>query len=85
MTLYARDQNQGTHNVVAATQFNFTAVSNIEFWSGGANSALITSVTIPADAYYVQFYLKGKTAGTGSVTITGTNYTSYLNTVTVTP
>jgi hypothetical protein len=42
-------------------------------------------VTIPADAYYVQFYLKGKTAGTGSVTISNANYRTYTNTVTVTP
>jgi uncharacterized protein YjdB len=85
VTLYARDVNQNTHNVVAATAFSFSAVSNIEFWSGGANSANITAtgVTIPADAYYVQFYLKGKTAGTGSVTITNANYSSYTVTVTV--
>ncbi len=84
VTLYARDPSQGTgHLLVAATQFNFTNVSNIQFWSGGANSVQITSVTVPADAQYVTFYVKGLTAGTGSVTITATNYQSYTNTVTV--
>jgi len=83
VTLYTRDPNGVAHNVVAATQFNFTSVANVEFWSGGANSTQLTSVTVPADAQYVQFYLKGKTAGAGSVTITATNYQSYTSTVQV--
>jgi hypothetical protein len=82
VTLYARDVNTNTHYVVAATQFTLAPNANIEFHLGGAT---VTAVTIPADAYYVQFYLKGLTAGTGSVTITNSNYKTYTNTVTVTP
>jgi len=33
----------------------------------------------------VQFYLKTVSAGTGSATITATNYTAYNNTMTVIP
>ena len=80
VTLYARDPNTNVRYVVTATQFNFTSVSNIEFHQSGA---VVTSVTIPADAQYVQFYLVGKTAGTGSATITNANYKTYTNTVTV--
>jgi len=46
---------------------------------------VITAATIPADQYYVQFYIKGVSAGSGSATITATNYQPYSNTVTVIP
>ncbi|MHB1263787.1 MAG: Ig-like domain-containing protein [Gemmatimonadaceae bacterium] len=82
VTLYARDENQGTHKVVAATTFTLAANANIEFRSGGA---AITAITIPADAGQVSFYVKGKAAGTGSATITATNYSTYTNSITVTP
>ncbi len=85
VTLYARDVNQGTHTVAAATTFTLVPNANIQFVSGGANSAVITSATIPADASYVQFWLKGVTAGTGSANITATSYAPYTNTLSVTP
>ena len=80
VTLYARDQNQNTHYVLAATTFTLAPNANIEFRSGGS---VITQVTIPADQYYVQFYVKGLSAGTGSVAITNANYQTYNITVTV--
>lgn len=82
VTLYARDPGQGVRNVAAATTFTLAPNANITFVSGGAT---ITTAIIPADAQYVQFYLKAVTAGTGSATISATNYTSYVNTMTVIP
>ena len=80
VTLYARDQNQNTHYVLAATTFTLAPNANIEFRSGGS---VITQVTILADQQYVQFYVKGVSAGTGSVNITATDYQTYSTTVTV--
>ncbi len=82
VTLYSRDPNDNGRNVVAATGFALAPNANIEFHQGGA---VVTTVTIPADAQFVQFYLKGVSAGSGSVTITNADYRSYFNTVTVTP
>jgi hypothetical protein len=82
VTLYSRDPNTNPRNVVAVTAFTLAPNANIEFHQGGA---MVTTVTIPADAQYVQFYLKGVSAGAGSVTITNATYKSYFNTVTVTP
>lgn len=82
VSLFARDPNQTTRYVVAATTFTLAPNSNIEFHVGGA---AVTQVTIPADAQSVPFYLVGKTAGAGSVTITSTTYQTYTTTVTVTP
>jgi len=73
VTLYARDPNSNARYVLAATDFTPT-LTNLEFWSGGANSAQLTTVTIAAGAYYVQFYVKATGHGTGSGTITATNY-----------
>jgi hypothetical protein len=85
VTLYARDPNQNVRNVLAATTFTLAPNANIQFVSGGVSSTVITSVTIPANAQYVQFYLQAVAAGTGSATITATNYTTYVNTMTVIP
>jgi hypothetical protein len=82
VTLYARDPNTSTRYVVAATTFTLAPNANIEFRSAGA---VVTTVTIPADAQSVQFYLVGKTTGSGSVAITSANYKTYANTVTVAP
>jgi hypothetical protein len=80
VTMYARDPGQGGRSVVAATPFTLAPNANIEFHLANAP---VTTVTIPADAQYVQFYLVGKTAGAGSVTITNSQYRSYTITVTV--
>ena len=85
VTFYTRDQNQSVRNVAAATTFTLSPNANIQFVSGGATSTVITSVVVPADGNSVTFWLKGVTAGTGSVNITNTNYQTYTNTVSVTP
>ncbi|HXY68272.1 MAG TPA: hypothetical protein VEH62_02410, partial [Gemmatimonadales bacterium] len=86
ITMYAYDSAQVAHYVQAATTFTLAPSGSIEFVSGGANSAVITSVVIPKDAYYVQFYVKGVSTGTGQATITATNYVAYNTpTITVSP
>ncbi len=83
--LYARDSTTATHYVQDSTTFTLTASGDIEFVSGGANSAPITSVVIPADQYYVYVWVKatGPVTGTGQATISATNYVTY-NTPTIT-
>ena len=85
VTMYARDQGTTTHYVTAATTFTLTGTANIGFVTGGASSVAITSVTIPANAYYVQFWVKGLTTGTSTVSISNANYTTYSSSITVTP
>jgi hypothetical protein len=85
VTMYTRDQSSNAHNVTAATVFTLTATSNVGFVSGGASSVPISTVTVPADAYYVQFWVKGLTAGTSTVSISNANYTTYSPSITVTP
>ena len=85
VTVYSRDPNQGGHPVTAATTFTLAPNANIMFVSGGATSTTITAATIAADATYVQFYIKGVNAGTGSASITNSSYSPYSNTLTVSP
>jgi hypothetical protein len=85
VTLYTRDQVSGIQYVAAATTFALAPNANIQFTSGGSNSTVITSVVVPANAQYVQFYLKGVTVGSGSASITSPNYSPYSNTLTVSP
>ena len=80
VTLYARDPVQGVRNVLAAETWTLAPNANIQFRSGGA---AITSITVLAGAQSVTFYMKALTSGTGSATITSTNYLSYTNTLTV--
>jgi hypothetical protein len=85
VTLSTRDANTSPRLVVAATTFTLAPNANIQFVSGGQGSVPITSVTVPADANSVVFYIKGVAAGSGSANITSTNYVPYTNTMTVTP
>ncbi len=85
ITLYARDPAQTVRNVIAATTFMLAPNANIQFVSGGVSSSVITSATIPANAQFVQFYIQAVSAGSGSATISATNYTTYVNSVTVIP
>ncbi|MFI5232843.1 MAG: beta strand repeat-containing protein [Gemmatimonadales bacterium] len=85
ITLYARDPGQNTRNVLAATTFALAPNANIQFVSGGVSSSVITSATIPANAQFVQFYVQAVSAGPGSATINATNYTTYVNSITVIP
>lgn len=80
VTLSTRAPNQSGYNVAAATTFALSPNANIQFVSGGS---VITSVVVPADGSYVQFYLKGVSSGTGTATITNANYTTYTNSVSV--
>ena len=83
ITLYARTPTGATGpNVLAATTWTLSPNANIEFRSGGA---VITSVTVPAGAQSVTFYVKALSAGTASATITAANYQTYTNTFTVNP
>ena len=40
---------------------------------------------MPALGAFVQFYVKALAAGTGTVSMTSTNYQTYVNSVTITP
>lgn len=82
ITLYARDPASTQRNVLAATTWTLSPNANIEFHAGGA---VITTVTVPAGAQSVTFYVKALSAGTASATITAANYQSYTNTFTVMP
>ncbi|MDE3052955.1 MAG: Ig-like domain-containing protein [Gemmatimonadota bacterium] len=82
ITLYVRDPAQNYRFVLANTTFTLAPNANIEFHLGGA---AVTSVTVPAGAQSVTFFVKALSAGTASATITATNYLSYTNTFTVNP
>ena len=77
VTLYARDSVLTTHYVQDSTTFTLAGDAHIQFWSGGANSVQITSIVIPKDAYYVQFYVRAVAQGQGQATISATNYVTY--------
>ena len=83
--VYTRSPSSSTNNVAAATTFALAPNANIQFVSGGATSAAITSIVVPADNYYATFWVKALTAGTGSASITNANYTTYTNSISVTP
>jgi len=84
--LYTRDPAQNTHYVADTVTFTLAPNANIQFVSGGANSAVITSVVVPKDQYLVEFWVKGVAQGNGSANITATNYQPYTTpTVIITP
>jgi hypothetical protein len=83
ITLYARDLNQSTHYVLNDETFTLAPNANIEFRTGAVGAGPITQITIPAGQYYVNFYVRGVSAGTGSVQITNADYQTYNTTVTV--
>jgi len=85
VTLYTADPQGSTRYTAAATVFTLAPNSAVEFRSGGASSAAITAVTVAANTTYVQFYIKGVSAGGATATISNTNYNSYSNTLTVNP
>ena len=65
--------------------FTLAPNSNLEFHQDGA---VVSTVTIPAGQTYssqVNLYIKAKSAGTGSVTITAPNYTPLTQSITVAP
>ncbi|HEY5490791.1 MAG TPA: hypothetical protein VIK25_06305, partial [Gemmatimonadaceae bacterium] len=75
VTLRTLDPNASyPRKVAAATTFTLAPGSNVEVRVGGV---VVTSITVPADANQVQFYLKAKATGTGSVTFTHPYYKTY--------
>ncbi len=79
VTLYARDPDGNVRNVAVATTFDIgIAGGALEARSGGAASAVITGVTIPADASQVTFYLRRLANGTATVTFTNANYVTHV-------
>ena len=85
VTMYTGAPDGGTRYVSAATSFALSPASNVKFVSGGigAASTVITSVTVPANAYYTTFWVKAVSTGTGSSSISNANYVTYSNTITV--
>ena len=82
VTLYARDPDGNVRNVSVATTFAL-AVSGSAL-EARVNGAAVTSVTIPANAQSVTFYLRRLANGTATVTFTNTNYATHISpTVTV--
>jgi hypothetical protein len=81
----APDGGNGQLNVVEATTFTLTPNANIQFVSGGVSSTVITSITIPAGANYVDVWIRPVAPGVGSFTITNANYQTISGTVTVSP
>jgi len=77
VTLYTRDPSGITRYVQDSTTFTLAPTGAIEFVSGGANSAVITSAVVPAGQYYVQLWVKGTAQGTGQAAISSTNYVTY--------
>jgi hypothetical protein len=83
VTMYARDVDGNTHSVLAAETFSISATSGLEIRKG---NAVVTSLTIPADASSVSFYVKGTSAGSRTATITNSKYRTFITpAVSVTP
>jgi len=76
----------GTQSVTADTVvFTLAPNSNLEFRQDGV---VVSTLTIPAGQTYssqANLYIKAKSAGTGSVTITAPNYTPLTQSITVAP
>ena len=86
VTLYTRAPDGGsTRPLVSATTFSIASNPSVTFTLGGVSGTPITSVVVPADAYYVQFYMKAAASGTASITISNADYVSYTNSVAVSP
>ena len=83
VTIYSYDAGGNLRYLGSPVTFTLAPNANIVFDQGGAT---VTTVTIPALNYGTgTFYVKGVTAGTGSVSITGGRFRSYTNTLTVNP
>jgi hypothetical protein len=74
VTLYTRDPNLTARPVISATTFAISAGANIEIRQ---SNAVVTSVTVPAGASSVQFYVKAKAAGSGSAAFSNALYRTY--------
>jgi hypothetical protein len=74
VTLYTRDPDGTVRNVLAATTFAISGGSGLEIRRA---NAVVTSVTVPADANSVSFYVKATTTSTTPPTFTNALYRTY--------
>jgi uncharacterized protein YjdB len=79
VTIYARDASQTVHYVAANTTLTLGSSGKIQFVNDCTSQTPITTATIPADQQYVQAGVKALStgSGTGTGTISATNYTTY--------
>jgi hypothetical protein len=83
VVLYTEDQAGSIKPVGISITFTLAPNANIEFRQG---NAVITSIIVPANGQNsTTFYVKGLAAGTGSANVSGGRFTTYTNTLTVTP
>jgi len=82
LQLYTLAPNGEYRSSTVTKQFTLTANGNIEFIQDGLP---ITSVTVEPDQSSLPFFVRGKAAGTGTVTISAPNYTPLTKSVTVAP
>ncbi len=71
--------------VAQPTVFTLDANSNIAFSSASSSGTTISSVTIPTGASTVSFYVKGLSAGTGTMVVSAPNFVTYSKSVAVIP
>jgi hypothetical protein len=71
VTLYTRDPDGNTRNVVAATTFSISGGSGLEIRQA---NAVVTSVTVPAEQNFVTFYVKATATSTAPPSFTHANY-----------
>ncbi len=74
VTLYTRDPDGNGRAVLAATTFAISGGTGLEVRQGGA---VVTSVTVPANAGSVSFYLKATATTTASPTFANALYHSF--------
>ena len=75
VTLQVKDPSGGVRNVTDPTTFTIAVTGGaLEVRSGGA---AVTSVTVPANGSQVTFYLRRLANGTGFVTFSNADYTTY--------
>jgi hypothetical protein len=83
VTIYSYDAGNNLRSVGIPITFTLAPNANIVFDAGGS---VTTTTSMAANTYQATtVYVKGVTAGTGSVTITGGRFATYTNTLTVTP
>lgn len=80
ITLRTRGPDGSIRRVSAATTFTLAVDANLVFTQDGAT---VSSVTVPADADAVSFYMRRVSAGTANVSITNASYQTFTSTVTV--
>ena len=80
LNLYA--PNGETRQTADTVVFTLTTNGNIDFIQDGVP---ITTVTMTPDQGSPQFHVRGKAAGTGTVTVSAANYTPVTKTITVAP